>query len=205
MNAIGGITGYRGCWRRMLLVALAAGLFPVLALAQNTVQWKTNYYTVTGSNLREIRHSMDRSRPRKDGQAFDGLTAWQIQWQMNLMSNRGECRCASFTTRTSITMTLPRWAAPTNAPATVRSAWQRYIRALEQHEVGHGQFALAAAAEMHKRIKDAGTDPSCEDLRNTVNGMARAVMEEFRQKEREYDQRTEHGVKQGVVLRFETR
>lgn len=187
-------------WLIALILALTAMMFPVAAWGQNSVQWKTNYYTVGGSTLREIRQSIDRARPWKGKGDFDGLTVWQIRWQTTLTPTRDECRF-TFSTQTSIAITLPRWLAPTNAPATVRGAWQRYIKALEQHEIGHGQFALAAAAEMHQRARNVDADPDCENVRRTLNTLARSVTEEYRQKEREYDQRTGHGLKQGVVLR----
>jgi predicted secreted Zn-dependent protease len=97
-------------------------------------------------------------------------------------------------------MTLPRWIAATNTPPEIKTAWQRYITALGQHEAGHAQFALNAAAEMQRQSKTAEM-ADCEALKSTLNSQSQAILEDYRRREREYDERTKHGAAQGAVLR----
>lgn len=193
--------GWRLLGRRAVAGALLTLLSPALAQAQNKLVWKTNYYTITGASLGEIRRSMDQSRPWKEPANQSGLTEWRIDWRFELTPAEGGCRCSSFTTTTTITNTLPRWRPPAETPEELKSAWIRFIKALGEHEDGHSRLALAAVADLHKRIKALGPAPDCDGLRKRINDLAGRVIEENRQREKDYDRRTQHGATQGVALR----
>ena len=105
-------------------------LFPMAVRAQDRLQWTTNYYNVTGASLEEIRQSLNQSHPWKDHTNRDGNTAWRVDWDFDLAPAAGGFRCRSFTTKTVITVTLPRWIPPTNAPPALKETWYRYITAL---------------------------------------------------------------------------
>ena len=87
----------------------------------------------------------------------------------------------------------------------MKTAWQRYITALCQHEAGHAQFALNAAADMHKQIKALGDAPDCEGLKGRINGLCQSTLDDYRRREKEYDERTRHGVTRGAILRSDMR
>jgi predicted secreted Zn-dependent protease len=176
-------------------------VFAVEAQAQNSIWRTTNYYNVTGASIREIYQSFAQARPWKNKSGMDGQTEWHVEWRFNVAPAANGCRCTFFTTETRITMTLPRWTAPANAPAEVKTNWQRYITALGQHEAGHAQIALDAAAQMERQNRSAeGGD--CESLRRTITSQSNATLEEYRRREKEYDERTRHGAAQGATLRF---
>jgi predicted secreted Zn-dependent protease len=201
MTTVPGHKGREG-WRRattgchVLLL-----LWPALALAQNKVHWTTNYYAVTGATLGEIQQSLSRNRPWKEKSALDGLTDWRIQWHYQLMSSPGLCRLTSFTTTTTIAITLPRWMRPTNAAMEAVTNWNRYITALGHHEAGHAQIGLAAAAEQQRRIPLLGSDVNCEALKKRINELAQQIVDDHGRRDREYDTQTEHGARQGATLR----
>jgi predicted secreted Zn-dependent protease len=184
----------------LLFLALAAS-----ALAQPAVSWTTNYYQVTGATLRDIHASLRSNRPWKSAGQHDGYTSWHVNWTFNVRQIDNKCRLTSLNTRTTIAITLPRWVAPTNAPEEVRAAWQRYIGALGQHEAGHGQMALAAAAEILKRGKESGEDANCDGLRQKINNLGQTIIDQYRARDQQYDERTKHGVTQGAVLRHRER
>ena len=179
---------------------IAALSFQLIASAQNTVQWTTNYYAVTGASLAEIRESLSRSRPWKDKSRLDGLTEWHIGWRYEVTTSDAGCRCTSFATTTRIAITLPRWTRPTNAMPETGTNWDRYITALRQHELGHAQMGLAAAAEQQKRINTIGADADCDALKKRIDALAQQIVEDYTRRDWEYDERTEHGAKQGAFL-----
>jgi len=186
------------------LLVLLAFLFVScgsVAGATNSFRWSTNYYTVTGTNLAEIHESMNQARPWKDSSNFVGLTDWRIQWSYEVVPTPAGCRCSSFTTRTTILTTLPRWTPPDSASREVKAAWQQFITALGEHEMGHARLALAALADMHRQVKGLGEPSSCEALGKSIESTARRVVEEHRKRDREYDLRTNHGANQGAALR----
>jgi predicted secreted Zn-dependent protease len=177
-------------------------LLPWLARAQNSFVQTTNYYFVTGANFHELRHSMNAARPPRLTPPMAGLTEWELSWQFAVAPSTGGCRCVSFTTRLVITTTLPFWRVPTNASPELVAAWPGYFSALALHEAGHTQVALAALAETHRRIKSLRDDPDCRDLRTKINKLLLGVIDSYREMDRNYDEWTEHGVKQGAVLQY---
>jgi predicted secreted Zn-dependent protease len=123
-----------------------------------------------------------------------------VNWRFGTSHNGSVCRLATFTTTTTITITLPRWVAPTNAAESLKTEWGRYIHALGQHEYGHAQSALAASAEMQKRSKDVPEDPSCESLKQRVDALCQSIVQKYKQMDEAYDQRTDHGRNDGARL-----
>ena len=170
------------------------------ARADNLTRWTTNYYNVAGSTIRDIHRSLAQARPWRDKSSMDALTDWSVTWRFYVSQSGDKCRCTSFSTTTTITMTLPRWIAATNTPPEIKTAWQRYITALGQHEAGHAQFALNATAEMQKQCRNLEM-PDCDGLRSRISSQCQAILEDHRRREREYDERTKHGATQGAVLR----
>lgn len=160
--------------------------------------WTTNFYDVSGSSLREIRQSIVRSRPHKVDR--DALTEWHIRTRCAAARIRREYRSSGFTTTTTVRITLPRWHPPPEAPEELIQQWNRYIRSLTEHEIGHGRIAEAAAREMQRRVDLLGTRSSSDEVLSAVEQVVNATLEEFRERERDYDRLTEHGATQGAIL-----
>ncbi len=186
--------------RLLLRTATTVLLAAVSGRAQGTVQWTTNYYTVTGVTIPELRQSLRQNRPWKERSQHDAMTEWRVNWQYMVTPMASGCRCSSFTTQTAITITMPRWMAPTNALETTRKIWQQYITALGGHEAGHGAIAVAAAAELNKRVGSLGEATECDGLKRKIEALCPRVIEEFRARDKTYDATTRHGATQGAVL-----
>jgi predicted secreted Zn-dependent protease len=186
------------CWAGILVLVLLG--VAASAPGQNSIRWTTNHYAVTGATPREVRHSINQSRPWKGKIEADGLTNWRLEWRFTVAPTADGCRVSSFSTATTIGVTLPRWAASTNAPEPLKQGWDHYITALGRHEAGHAQIALAAAAELEKRIKELREQPDCEGLKIRINVIGDAVVEDFRRKDQAYDERTRNGATQGATL-----
>ena len=182
-----------------LWLGLGLGFVPP-SHAENTLRWSTNYYSVTGSTVREIRQSIRANRPWKDRFSYDAFTDWRVNWRFNVAPSAEGCRYTSFSTQTSILITMPRWAAPTNATEVARQRWTEYRAALGKHEAAHAAIALAAAAELNKRAQAVGVATDCEQLKQQMEEMGRRVIEEFRARDKAYDEQTRHGATEGAVL-----
>src|SRR5436189_1748401 len=149
-------------------------------LAAQHVSCKTNYYAVTGSNFREIHQSFRASRTWRDTGGHEGFTVWNVSWRFDTLSNGSVCRMSTFSTTTTIAITLPRWVAPTNATDALKAEWTRYIQALGKHEYGHAQLALAAAGEIQKKIREVPDDPSCDSLKQRVSGLCEGIIQKVK-------------------------
>lgn len=188
------------CARLALFCCASFCLMSGQVCAQDTVTVTTNYYPVTGTSLGEVYQSLKQSRPGKEKSGWDGLTEWKINWQFNLTESAGQCRVRSFSVKTVVTITLPHWKPPTNATFEARSEWGRYLTALSQHEYGHAQFALAAHAGVKKRLIETGAQPDCDSLKKKINDGCNTIVENFKKRDNEYDERTHHGETQGAGL-----
>ncbi len=186
---------FRRAWLAPLIWIVLAGP----AYAQNSTVWTTNYYAVTGDTIRDIHRSLGQARPWKRSE-HDAVTQWRVEWHLNYIQGAGDCRLTTFSTRSFIQITLPKWTRSTNAAPAVAQAWDNYVTALVRHERGHGQMAIAAAAEMHKRVKAVRADANCEALKSRINGLCQQVIAEHKQHELTYDKTTNHGQTQGARL-----
>lgn len=184
--------------RLWVAVAVCVFLLPEALEATNHARWTTNYYNVTGSTIHEIRRSMLRNRPSKVTR--DALTEWDIRTRFGTGRLQGGYRCSGFTTTTTIRMTLPRWTPPEAVSDSVKQEWERYLAVLSQHEAGHGQIAMATAGELHRRVAGVGIHPDPDGLKSTVKTLVVQTLQEFRERDREYDRLTRHGLEQGATL-----
>lgn len=160
----------------------------------------TNHYLVTGSTLREIRQSINQMRPGGAKARTDALTTWNIKWQTQVSPVGGEYRLTSFSTTTTIIITMPSWKAPTNAAPQVMKKWLSYYSALQKHEVNHSKTGTQAAEALRKRIGEVGSDPDRTRLQQRIQQLADAVIAEFRKRDADYDRETDHGRKDGANL-----
>jgi len=165
---------------------------PLCALAaEESLIIRKNYYAVSGATFRELRTDIAQKRPWKSDN--DGYTNWKLDWSFTTLSSDSDCQLQSFQTKTAITITVPRWIAPADVDPEFREKWNAYFRALLAHEDGHKRIALAAANELRKRIKDLSSAPTCAELQAALNRTANQVINEFKEREKAYDIRTNHG------------
>lgn len=185
------------------LAAIAVVLLTASATklqAQGAVRWTTNFYSVQGMTIPELRRSIRENRPWKERFNHDAMTDWRVEWQFTLTPTPSGCRVGTFGTQTTIVITMPRWNAPTNAPEVTRQIWQKYVSALGQHEAGHGAMALAAASELAKKGQSIGGGSDCDGLKARLDTECRAVIDAYRAKDKLYDETTRHGATQGAIL-----
>jgi len=168
-------------------------LLPLVAAAQSSFVWTTNFYSVTGGSFREIRQSINQSRPWKD--PFDGITQWTVEWKFNFAPARNGCACSGPSTSTRIITTMPRWTPPTGVPTEVIEQWTRFFVRLARHEAGHARIGAAAAAAVRKAIEETGPQPDCDALKKLVTENAERAITEYRRRDSNYDRITEHGAK----------
>lgn len=184
-------------WRWLLTLG---GFIAADASAQDSLQLRTNYYTVMGATVPEIRRSLDQGRPQSATGPHDGVTTWNITWQSSIRQRGGVSRLSAFTTRTTITITLPRWQAPTNAAPDVAKAWQDYWAALQTHEQGHVQLVRATVTELHQRVRAVPPGSDGEALRQQIEELAQGILATGTARHENYDRLTEHGKTQGARL-----
>lgn len=150
-----------------LVTAVAAT--PGNVYAKPKIIAKTKYYSISGTTSRELKNQMKRKGPR----GYWAYAGWHVRWS-------GDCRIT-----VEISYEYPKWKNRNEAPAALRTSWDRMMTALMKHEQQHGQHGINAAREIDKS-KCAG-DP-------------RKITSKWARQDKTFDRQTNHGRNQGVVL-----
>lgn len=160
---------------------------------------QTKTYEISGGSVKQLRESLNRERPLgRDGVPHDAVTVWDIQWRYRYRQSPLGCTLTSFDVSLEIVMTVPKWVNEADAPPSLVEQWRNYYAALLVHEDGHKGVAAAAAAAI-RRVPDAiSPQSSCAELARMIDESAKGVLDECRQKQREYDAQTDHGRTQGA-------
>ena len=90
---------------------------------------------------------------------------------------------------------MPTWPAFRRQPDTVKADWNVMWKALKRHEEGHKRRFLK---RFGKLIRDI------ESLRDAKGGdidiLGTKALNEIEEKQRKYDEKTDHGRSKGVTL-----
>ena len=182
---------------RMLTIAGPCLLFLMISRqlsAADSLNVRTNYYDVTGDTFQTIREEIVRRRPWKE--ECDAFTRWKVDWTFTMEDPGSGCRLKSLSVSTDITITMPRWNVAASEDAGLKAAWISYFKLLATHEEGHKQIALAAAKEARNCILQLKPAGSCSELESSINREGKKVIDQFAEREKVYDARTDHGRKQ---------
>jgi len=180
-----------------LALILAGGCLATAAAADSFVV-TTNFYNVSGTNWWDVHASKTRARPWTTNMHFDATTRWNLRWTYNWARTEEGYRATSVGVAGTAVITMPRWIPPPQTPPATRQRWLRYIAALMTHEQGHVSLARAAAVELRKELEALPAFPTRQALNEAVEKRSQAVIQSFKEKERDYDQRTGHGATQGA-------
>lgn len=194
-------------WATGMRLAVACLLFgtgglPARAeLEAPTIRDTIDYRDISGSTRSALIASLDRIAVGEPGEErYYANTHWELRWSFRIASTGGDCHVTSASTDLTVNMRLPRWNPPRNAPRDLIERWNRFSTALRKHEDGHRDIAIDAAHELASRITNTPPASDCEKLKLSVSRRADAVLDEYRGKERRYDDTTGHGRTQGAVF-----
>jgi len=139
---------------------------------------------------------MNTARPK--GMAHDAYTKWHVSWSYTWQQVNGNYALQSSKVSAAISVTLPQWAPPKDADKRLVERWQRYITALHRHENGHAVISTQAAREIEKKLQTLPAAPSTEALKDLIERTCQQVLTEARDKEKNFDETTNHGIKEGA-------
>jgi len=159
-----------------------------------SVSAHTQYYEISGVAGDDLRAQMDELGPGD----HDVYTSWFIRWTYPDVVTDATCAVGPVEVSLSITYTLPQWDAPPGAPVDLVEKWNAYLAALQLHEAGHKDIAVAAGNEIRKTLSALPAYPSCEELHRSGEAASQDVMDRYRLQEVQYDQQTDHGATQGA-------
>jgi predicted secreted Zn-dependent protease len=166
------------------------------AVVQEHVQRPYPVHLQPGQTLRQ---ALQAATPIVvDGRRFHGYTRWHVRWNYRWWREAsGRCAITEVTTRLSTEVQLPELH---NASPQQQATFDRYLRALAQHEQGHAQFGRDAAQAIDQGIARLPAAADCATLERNADALGRRLLQEHVEREKQYDRDTGHGAAQGVRL-----
>ncbi len=183
-----------------LFSSLSLLLLSFAASAETIESTEYKYYEISPRTPYEIKPELMRHSPIRAGSgSFNGRTNWYINW--NFRSAPGPYGCQITDTRTSVHVEhiLPVLSKHVTDQQTIE-VFNKFNRALTQHEINHGNHGLLAAREMDKAFNEIPPQPNCRMLARIVNSIGNSVVQKYAQKDKEYDRLTNNGETEGAVI-----
>jgi predicted secreted Zn-dependent protease len=135
------------------------------------------------------------------GEAGFAITTWDVAWMYRYDEGPGTCSIDDLALRVEITVLMPAWDPPPGTDAGLMARWTRYIDSLRRHERGHELNGLETAKEVRDDLLELGSRTSCASLERAADAVGERAIRAGNERDRDYDDRTDHGATEGAVLR----
>jgi predicted secreted Zn-dependent protease len=152
-----------------------------------------NRYPVSGQDYASLVRSLSANGPK----GFHGLSSWDISYQYTTVPAGNMCRFDTIRLTVKGEILMPKWTDEAAAPPTLRQRWQDYYAALQQHEEGHVQHGNELAALIQEKFLGYG-DMACGQAKAIAQSEFDRLYNNLKNRDKEYDQRTQHGATQGA-------
>jgi len=165
----------------------------------------TNFYRFGGTNHAQMRAAMNEARPWKQTQNFDALTKWDVFSTYRFRREGEKFVLDTVDVRTKVVIPLPWWTPGKPVARDLVERWNRCLIGLNAHERGHLALAEAAGNEVKKQLLALAASASRQELSSAAERAIADTLEEFRRRERRYDEVTGHGFTQGAIFATDAR
>ena len=145
------------------------------------------YYKINGSTETDLAKEIQSKGP----EGYAGYTNWYIRWGWPGF-DREECDLTKAWITAKVSLTMPSWVPPADAPEDLIQNWNRFSQALNVHEQGHVNNVVKALPLLQKAIQNS----DCI----TADSAANQVLDKLRGWDVQFDDKTDHGRTQGAVF-----
>lgn len=180
----------------LLLPLVSAPLQADVALVEEYQHYQIAPDTVTQIK-RELR---ERSPISRANQTFHGETQWTLVPNFRWAKHHNLCRIEDVHVQLNGTYLLPELVRDRETDSQTRTHFARYYEALLSHEKGHQDLWLEAGHKIERTLLEFEPFFDCRMLAQEAKTRVSAIIEEYRQKNRAYDQQTGHGRTQGAAI-----
>ena len=171
------------------------------ARAEPLVSTSYDFYSIAPASRHDIRSELNSKSPMMDaGKDFTGHTDWRVHLNFHSSEHRGVCTISNASITLLVKYTLPRLDESYFYDWATQSAFNHYYAALLTHEQGHAESGQLAAVELQETLGRLRSHSGCEALRQSVDASFNRIQEKYRQRDADYDRRTDHGRSQGADL-----
>jgi predicted secreted Zn-dependent protease len=156
-------------------------------------------YVIRGASTEALAAQMQALGPHEVAEIAPALTRSDRKASLEYRSDGRGCRISDVTVALGVTIILPVWDIPHDASAALRAEWDRFLGALERHELGHRAIALDGARKLAQALERLH-GRSCDQLHTAAEYASRDEAAATRAAQIAYDDSTSHGIKQGTVF-----
>lgn len=161
-----------------------------------------SFYDIEGASIDELKLKMRLSGTKwNDGKVYAALTTWDIRYNYEITGEAGNYSIKSVVTDISLVYRLPnRIPIPAADSELLAIQWETFMKHLKEHEYGHKDISVKAAAEINQILASMGSFKSREELDKEAKRLAKATFRKLKKLHIDYDDDTNHGIKQGAIL-----
>jgi len=157
------------------------------------VQTARQYYDVVGVSTSELRQELQVKGP---GNYYGSITS-TISYEYTA---RGNCSVAGIRAMVVSQLTLPRWTAPAGVSVALQNEWNRFVAALENHELNHVRIDISEAEKFLAAVFGLPGFPTCNELDAAIAQLHNQTIQSATAANTLYDDQTNHGEVEGAVL-----
>jgi predicted secreted Zn-dependent protease len=148
---------------------------------------KVSNFTVRGKTLAEAKKNLDS---RDEWGLYDATQNFKSSAQTDSDGN-----VTSVTMAINPVIQLPEWSGYRSSTKEQKASWDDMVQALEAHERRHHAIQVDCADDLTKQIKKAKSLDA-----SSLNKIISDQKDACQKKQDDYDTRSGHGAKEGVVL-----
>jgi predicted secreted Zn-dependent protease len=153
------------------------------------------FYPVRGVSIAEL---VPQTQHVKDRWA--AFARWHATWRYSLEASAAACEVTEGSAALQADIIYPRWGRPAGADQDTVSRWDRFVRNLTTHELGHITIALQGADAVAELLEGGISAETCEEAARTADRAAARLYERSNRRNARYDEETGHGAAQGTSL-----
>lgn len=154
-------------------------------------------YAVAGGTAESILASMAQAAPQAEDETFFGLTTTALSFRYRRDQQPDRCTLRDIRVDLSVSVALPQWTRPADAPYDLARDWARFDAALRRHEDRHRVLAEDGAKALRVAL-DRLAAPTCAEADLSARHIADRIGIETEASHRRYDDDTGHGATQGA-------
>jgi predicted secreted Zn-dependent protease len=184
-----------------IFFGLIVFLISLTAISEPKMATEFRFYDIYPKTKGDIKQELYKRTPIiLNGKRFRGDTKWHVNWKFKWKKKKGSCQIYTVNTDLTIQYTMPKISDDFPVDSGIRSSFDKYYKALLKHEQGHKNSGLYAARDIEKELLSLGEFNNCRRLEKIANNKGKNIIEKYNQRDKDYDQRTDHGRIEGVNI-----
>jgi len=191
----------KGTNLRLLPIFLVL-LYSSPAVAEFEINKSFEFYDISPKTKDDIKPEILKNTPiANENIKFHGSTLWQVEWRISWKKSNGICYLNFSYTKLNVLFKMPRISPNFNASDEVLGVFNKYYKVLLKHENGHMKNGTNALNDINKLLSNFNSYNDCQALNEGVKNAITKIVGKHKNRDIEYDIKTNHGELQGVSIR----